>query len=120
VNDDLDLENRIFSRDAWRFTALADSDVTLKAEKTSAQSARYILYTCISTTDRLSGCVHNRIRNNGEQQVTLHQAGTYYVVVAGLRLLKVDGKYRVRVTSDPGISSLELMLDNADDEPIEE
>jgi hypothetical protein len=119
VNDDLDLENRFFSRDAWKFTAAAQTHVTIKAEKTSAQSARYILFTCISTTNRRSGCVHEQIRNNGEQEATL-QAGVYYVVVGGVRLLKVDGKYRVKVTADPAISPLELVLDNVTDEPIEE
>lgn len=95
----------------------------IKVDKIDAESGpAYLLSTCISTSPRRRDCVQPQTRHGGEREATLHEAGTYYVVVSGFRLLKkVSVHYSVAFTANPGCGPLALDVDNADDpDPTEE
>jgi hypothetical protein len=91
--------------------------VTIKVSKIDAESTPYVLNTCISSSQRRRDCVRPQTRHDGEREATLDEAGRYYVVVSGFRLLKkANVQYRVAFTAKPGTGPLALVVDNADDD----
>jgi hypothetical protein len=118
----------IASRDAWSFTALPGTEVSLSVDTVSADTA-YAMQACVSTTPTWRDCIRPASRDRppcsysppggiGCPRKTTVLAGSgprvYYLVIGGFRFTRTDGLYTVFVRSSPGVSRLVLALDNGD------
>jgi len=119
------------SKDIWTFTASGATDVTVKLD-TVSQDTAYVMSVCVSTNTQRRNCLtptfkdrvpcafHNPFRIGCPvRSYSLPDAGTYYVIVNGWRFnVSAPGQYTMAMTAHPGIGPLTLQSNNIAEEPF--